>query len=667
MIYTRKMNYNELISLFWGVKEDLRGTYKQKEYGDIILPFVLLRRIGRVLEPTKDKVLKEYEKIKKLDESFVDAKLNKISGHGFHNRTKHDMNSLLDDPENIHKNLKAYIKGFSENVREIFENFKFEDIIKGLDKNELLYPVVQKFESVDVSPEKVDNHMMGTIYEELIRQAQEAGNEEAGEHFTPREVISLLSKLILLPEKDNLSQEGIIKTVYDPAVGTGGMLSIASEQIREINPNVQIEGCGQELNAQSYAICKSDMLIKGLKSENIKFGEKSGSLADKDGFPNQKFHYMLSNPPYGVDWGKYAEEVKDEAEKGFSGKYGAGLPRKSDGSLLFVMQMISKMKPVDDGGSRIGIVLNGSPLFTGEAGSGESNIRKWIIENDWLEAIIALPASIFYNTGIFTYIWIITNKKEATRVGKIQLINAISFFEKMKSSLGNKRHEISKEQISQITKIYQDCKPGEFSKIFENKEFAYTRITVNRPLKRNFQATEERIERLKQESAFVKIADAKLKPNDPKQKDILAVLKKMPSKLYKDSEEFSDDLKNAFSHADFKLSSPIQKAIEKVLSERDETAVPAKDSKGNLKADSDLRDYENIPVTQDIDEYFEKEVTKYVPDAWIDETTRDKIGYEIPLTRHFYVYKPLRPLEEIDADLKANSEEIQALQKKVLG
>ena len=661
------MNINELVSLFWGEKEILRGPYKQKDYGDIILPFVLLRRIGRVLEPSKDKVLKEYEKIKKLDESFVDAKLNKISGYGFHNKTKHDMRSLLDDPDNIHRNLKQYIGGFSDNIQDIFENFNFIDIIKGLDKHKLLYRTVERFESADVSPEKVDNHMMGTIYEELIRQTQEAGNEEAGEHFTPREVIGLLSKLILLPEKNNLSQEGIIRTVYDPAVGTGGMLSIASEQIREINPNVQIEGYGQELNAQSYAICKSDMLIKGLKSDNIKFGEKSGSLADQDGFPDQKFHYMLSNPPYGVDWGKYAEEVKDEAEKGFSGKYGAGLPRKSDGSLLFVMQMISKMKPVDDGGSRIGIVLNGSPLFTGAAESGESDIRKWIIGNDYLEAIIALPNSLFYNTSISTYIWIVTNRKEKQRAGKVQLINAVSFFENMKTPLGNKRHKILKDQISEIIKIYQDFKPNDFCKIFENKDFAYTRITVDRPLKRNFQATEERIERLKQESAFVKIADAKLKPKEPKQEDVKAVLKKMPSKLYKDSEEFSNDLKDAFSHADFKLSSSLQKAIEKSLSERDETAVPAKDSKGNLKADSDLRDYENIPVTQDIDEYFEKEVTKYVPDAWIVPETRDKIGYEIPLTRHFYVYKPLRPLEEIDTDLKANAEEIQALQKNVLG
>ena len=351
---------------------------------------------------------------------------------------------------NIHKNLMRYIKGFSDNIQDIFENFKFEDIIKGLDKHKLLYRTVERFESADVSPEKVDNHMMGTIYEELIRQTQEAGNEEAGEHFTPREVIGLLSKLILLPEKDNLSQEGITKTVYDPAVGTGGMLSIVSEQIREINPDVQIEGYGQELNPQSFAICKSDMLIKGLKSDNIKYGEKSGSLADQDGFPDQKFHYMLSNPPYGVDWSKYADEVKAEAEKGSSGKYPLGpqdgLPRKSDGSLLFVMQMISKMKSADDGGSRIGIVLNGSPLFTGEAGSGESNIRKWIIENDWLEAVIALPDNLFYNTPIFTYIWIITNKKEAKRVGKIQLINAKDFYKFSKVKLGEKKKEISEDK-----------------------------------------------------------------------------------------------------------------------------------------------------------------------------------------------------------------------------
>ena len=661
------MEVNELISLFWGEKEILRGPYKQKEYGDIILPFVLLRRIDQVLEPTRAKVLQEYEKIKKLDPEFIDPKLNKIAGKSFHNKTKHSMNSLLTDPDNIQKNLQAYLRGFSQNIQDIFEHFKLEALTKDLHKKKLLYKTVKHFETADVSPEEVDSMKMGTIYEELIREAQEAGNEEAGEHFTPREVIRLLSKLIISPDKDKLNQKGIIRSIYDPAVGTGGMLSIASEEIKEINPDIDVQGYGQELNPQSFAICKSDMLIKDLNSENIKYDELSGSLGKNDGFLNDKFHYMLSNPPYGVDWSKYKDEIDDEHDKGFSGKYGAGTPRKSDGSFLFLMQMISKMKPTSEDGSRIGIVLNGSPLFTGEAGSGESDIRKWIIENDYLEAIIALPDSLFYNTGIFTYIWIVTNRKEKHRTGKVQLINAVSFFENMKRSLGNKRHRISKDQISEIIKIYQDFKPNDFCKIFENKDFAYARITVDRPLKINFQASDERIQRIKVKNAFVKIKDAKLKPKEPSQEDILTILKKLPSKLYKDYDEFSSELNNAFSHANFKLSSPIQKAIEKALSERDETAEPAKDAKGNLKADSDLRDNENIPVTQDIDEYFKNEVTKYVPDAWIVDETRSKIGYEIPFTRHFYVYTPLRPLEEIDTDLKENQKEISELQERVLG
>ena len=577
------------------------------------------------------------------------------------------MNSLLTDPDNIQKNLQAYLRGFSQNIQDIFEHFKLEALAKDLHKKKLLYKTVKHFETADVSPEKVDSMKMGTIYEELIRVAQEAGNEEAGEHFTPREVIRLLSKLILVPDKDKLNQKGIIRSIYDPAVGTGGMLSVASEEIKKINPDIDVQGYGQELNPQSFAICKSDMLIKDLNSDNIKYDELSGSLGNNDGFLNDKFHYMLSNPPYGVDWSKYKEEIIEEHEKGWSGKYGAGIPRKSDGSFLFLMQMISKMKPASEDGSRIGIVLNGSPLFTGEAESGESNIRKWIIENDYLEAIIALPDQLFYNTGIFTYIWIVTNRKEKHRTGKVQLINTISFFKNMKKSLGNKRNEISEDQISEIIKIYQDFKPNKFCKIFENKDFAYARITVDRPLKRNFEASDERIERIKTENTFVKIKDAKLKPKEPNQEDILTVLKKLPSKLYKDYDEFSKVLKDEFSHANFKLSSPIQKAIENALSERDETAEPAKDAKGNLKADSDLRDYENIPVTQDIDEYFKNEVTKYVPDAWIVDETRSKIGYEIPFTRHFYVYTPLRPLEEIDKNLKENQKEISELQERVLG
>jgi len=651
------MSMNEIASLAWGVKEILRDDFKKTDWGKIILPFMVLRRLGSVLEPTKEKVIKEFEKLKNENPELVEARLNKITGYQFHNKSKYDLELLQADDKNIQKNMKAYLRGFSENVRDVFENFKFDTSVDELSKQKILYQVIEKFASsyLDFDPKKIDNHMMGTIYEEVIRRANEAINEEAGHHFTPREVIRLMVHILFAHDKELLKKKGLVRTIYDPAAGTGGMLSISSEYIQEINPEVIIEAYGQEINPETYAVCKSDMLIKNLDLNKIK---KGNSLTDEDGFPNTQFHYMLSNPPFGVDWGKYESEIEKEAEKGFSGKYGKGLPRKSDGSLLFLLQMLSKMKPKKQGGSRIAIVLNGSPLFTGEADSGESNIRKWIIENDMLEAIIALPDQLFYNTGIFTYIWIVTNNKPEERKGKVQLINTISFFTKMKSSLGKKRNEISTQQIDDITKIFEKFKPGEYCKIFDNRDFGYTRITVERPLKRNFQVNKERLEKLKEESAFVALKDRKLKPKDPQQEDVIITLKTMPTKLYKDYDEFSKDLENAFSHANFKLSSSLQKVIENTLSERDESANPAKDKDGNLVPDPDLRDYENVPLKQDINKYFEKEVKLYVPDAWIDNFTRDKIGYEIPFTRHFYVYKPLRPLEEIDTEIKQLQKEI---------
>ncbi len=558
--------------------------------------------------------------------------------------------------------MQAYLRGFSENVKDIFDNFGFETTINKLDKQDILYQMIQRFASseLDFDPSKIDNHMMGTIYEEVIRRANESINEEAGHHFTPREIIQLMVNVLFTEDKEALKKKGIIRTVYDPASGTGGMLSIASEYIEKINPDAIIDVFGQEINGETYAVCKSDMLIKGLDLNRIKFGNSLIRGKNGDGFENDKFHYMLSNPPFGVDWSKYEKGIWAEAERGLEGKYGAGLPRKSDGSLLFLMHMISKMKPKEEGGSRIAIVLNGSPLFTGEAGSGESNIRKWIIENDMLEAIIALPDQMFYNTGIFTYIWIVTNNKTAKRKGKVQLINASSdeFYTKMKSSLGNKRNYINEVQIKEITKIFDEFKEGKYCKIFDNEDFGYVRITVERPLKRNFQVSQERLEKLQQENAFLKLDDAKAKPKEPRTKDVLNVLKKMPTKLYKDYDEFSKDLKDGFSNANFKLSSSLQKVIENSLSERDETATPQKDSKGNLVSDSELRDNENIPLKQDIDKYFEKEVKPYVPDAWIDDSTRDKIGYEIPFTRHFYVYKPLRSLEVIDKEIRQLQKEI---------
>ena len=667
------MSMNGIVPFAWGAKEILRGDYKQSKYGDIILPFVVLRRIGRVLEPTKDKVLKEIDKLKGSKPELVEARLNQIAGPQFHNKSKYNLDLLLADPNNIHKNMKTYLRGFSENIRDVFDNFKFDTTIDDLHKQQLLYQIVQHFASseLDFDPNKIDNHMMGTIYEELIRRTSEAANEEAGDHFTPREVIKLMVNLLFAHDKDSLKKKGLIRTIYDPAAGTGGMLSVSSEYVREINKDLKLDPYGQELNPESYAVCKSDMLIKDLDLNKIKRGN---SLTDEDGFPNETFHYMLSNPPFGVDWGKYESKIRAEADKGSDGKFGAGLPRKSDGSLLFLLHMISKMKPKEQGGSRIAIVLNGSPLFTGEAGSGESNIRKWIIENDMLEAIIAMPDQLFYNTGIFTYLWIVTNNKPANRKGKVQLINSISenFYKKMKISLGNKRHYIddvpSNNQIKKITEIYENFKEDEFCKIFDNEDFGYTRITVERPLKQNFEVSKERIERLKQEKSFQKLAHMKLKPKESNQDDVLKVLKKMPTKLYKDYVEFSKDLRDSFAHANFKLSSSLQKTIENTLSEIDETAKEYYKKEGDEHPvpDSDLRDYENIPLKDDIDKYFEKEVNPYVSNAWIDDSTRDKVGYEIPFTRYFYKYKPLRPLNEIDAEIKLLQKEISEGLKELM-
>ncbi|MBT4325765.1 MAG: N-6 DNA methylase, partial [Candidatus Nitrosopelagicus sp.] len=645
--------------------------FKKTETGKTILPFIVLRRLGRVLEPTKDKVLSEYEKIKNEKPEYVEARLNKITGHGFHNHSKYNLELLLADPKSLQKNIQSYIRGFSENVRDIFEKFGFETTLNKLDEHEILFNMVEKFASseLDFDPEKIDNHMMGMIYEEVIRRANEATNEEAGHHFTPREVITLMVNLLFSHEKDSLSKKGIIKTIYDPASGTGGMLSVASDYIAKINPDAIIDTYGQEKYPETYAICKSDMLIKGLELDRIKLGNSLIAGKKGDGFYDEKFHYMLSNPPFGVDWGKYERGIRDEEEKGEQGKYGAGTPRKSDGSLLFLLSMISKMKPKEEGGSRIAIVLNGSPLFTGEAGSGESDIRKWIIENDMLEAIVAMPNDMFYNTGINTYIWIISNNKDEKRKGKIQLINAVGteFFQKMKSSLGKKRNEISDEQIKSITKIYDSFKEGEFSKIFDNNDFGYYRITVDRPLKRNFKVSADRLEKLQQEKAFLKLDELKSKPKQPKCKDVLKVLSTMPSKTYKDHDTFSTELKNAFSKGDYKITSSQLKTIENSLSERDEEATPQRDSKGNLVADSDLRDNENIPLKGDIDKYFAKEVTPYVPDAWIDESNKDNVGYDIQFTKQFYVYNSLRSLEEIDKDLKENQKEISKIQNEVVG
>jgi type I restriction enzyme M protein len=571
------MSETNLSSFIWSVADLLRGDYKQSEYGKVILPFTVLRRLDCVLEPTKSAVLKEKEL---RDQSGVPADpfLLRKSKQSFYNTSPFDMKKLMGDAGHVKENLYNYLQGFSPAVRDIFEAFDFSTQIERLSKANLLYLVTEKFTNIDLHPDVIDNAQMGLVFEELIRRFAELSNETAGEHFTPREVIRLMVNLLFIGDDDALTKPGVVRSMYDPTAGTGGMLSIAGEHLESMNKLARLVMYGQELNPESYAICKADMLIRGQDISNIVLG----NTLSEDGLLGKLFDYMLSNPPFGVDWKKIEKFIKDEFEKkGFNGRFGPGLPRVSDGSLLFLLHLISKMRPVKDGGSRIGIVLNGSPLFTGGAGSGISEIRRYILENDLLEAIVALPADMFYNTNISTYIWIVSNRKVAKRKGKVQLIDASGFWQKMRKSLGNKRKELSDDHIEDITKIFGQFKNINrdgvpISKIFKNEDFGYHTITVERPLR--------------------------------------------------------DDKGNI------------------VLSTKGK-------AKGQPLSDSSLRDTENIPLSEDIDTYFKREVLPHASDAWIDHE-KTKVGYEIPFNRHFYVFKPPRELSEIDAELKVVTDRI---------
>lgn len=578
-------NFKEKANFIWSIADLLRGHYRQSDYGKVVLPFTVLRRLDFVLEPTKKEVLEAYQKHKDKKPEILEPILNNIAKTKFHNRSKFDFNELAKDHNNIAANLRNYINGFSIGAKDIIDYFSFDDQIKKLDEYDLLYLIVKKFAEAGDQFKGVTSIEMGYIFEELIRKFAELSNETAGEHFTPREVIRLMVNLLFVNDKDILRKQGIVKTLYDPAGGTGGMLSVAEEYLHELNPDAKLEVFGQEINPESYAICKSDMLIKGQNPSNIKFG----NTFTQDGLEGETFDYMLSNPPFGVDWKKAEKYVKAEAaNKGFAGRFGAGLPSISDGSLIFLQHMISKMKR-SAGGSRIGIVFNGSPLFSGGAGSGPSDIRKWIIENDMLEAIIAMPDQLFYNTGISTYVWIVTDRKGKERKGKVQLVNATGsdredkdnpFYSKMLRSLGNKRKEIHEAAICRLTEIYGEFKEGPYCKIFDNEDFGYRRITVERP-------------------------------------------------------------------------------------KRDEKGNIEKDKKGNPVPDADLRDFENVPLKEDVEEYFKREVLPHLPDAWIDHG-KTKIGYEINFTKYFYQYKPLRSLQEIRADILALEAETDGMIREVL-
>jgi len=665
-------NFGEKVSFIWSVADLIRGPYRPNQYKDIMLPMTVLRRLDCVLEPTKDKVLEQQKKLSGGKVKNVDPILCRVTGVPFYNTSRYTFEKLKGEPNNIAANLTNYIKGFSSRAREIIENFGFEEHIAKLDKADRLYLVVSKFCDIDLHPHAVSNIEMGYIFEELIRRFNEASNEEAGDHFTPREVIRLMVNLLFMPDGDILTTKGIVKTLYDPACGTGGMLSVAEDYVRELNPDARLEVFGQDYNAQAYAICGSDMMIKGQDIEHIAFGD---SFTD-DRFPRHKFDYMLANPPFGVEWKPEADFItREHEEQGFGGRFGAGLPRVNDGSLLFLQHMISKMKDPKEGGTRLAIVFNGSPLFTGAAGSGESEIRRWIIENDWLEAIVALPDQLFYNTGIYTYLWIVTNRKEPGRRGKIQLVDATKFFKKMRKSLGNKRNEVCDDQRDEITRLYgmmnDECgMMNEHVRMFDNADFGYRRITVERPLRLNFAVDEARIARLKETTAFAnlaaskkrkdtKAAQAEIETGQKRQQEILLALKALPvGNVWKNRESFTADLKAAFRHSSFIIpNSSLLKAILMALAERDETADICTDAKGKPEPDPELRDYENVPLKEDVDEYMKREVLPHVPDAWVDGS-KTKIGYEINFNRYFYQYNPPRPLAEIEVDLKKIEKEI---------
>jgi len=663
-------------SFVWSIAELLRGDFKQSEYGKVILPFVVLRRLDCILDETKPAVLQMAASLPdEMDDEARDTLLAGCVGQNvkLYNLSRFTFASLKgQDAKDIHKNLIDYITKFSPNVRDIFlEKFLFTDQLKRLNDAGLLYMVFDKFSQIDLHPDAISNIEMGYLFEDLIRRFSEISNETAGEHYTPREVIRLIVSLLLINDREALTGSGVIRQVYDPAAGTGGMLAIAEMEMKELNERIRVELFGQELNPESFAICKSDMLVTGHNPENIAFG----NTLTQDAHAGKSFHYMLSNPPYGVDWKKYKEKIVGEADAlGMDGRFGAGLPRVSDGQLLFLQHMISKMRN-DEQGSRIGIVMNGSPLFTGGAGSGESEIRRWMLENDWVEAIIALPTDLFYNTGIQTYVWLLTNRKDIARQGKVQLIDASGerFWKSMRKSLGSKRREIPTEACDEITRIYGEMLNGssgwgEFSKIFDTTDFGYREIRVERPLKLAFQATPEAHASVQEAKPFQKLNA------DDQQRVLDALRAGLPAdQRWMDRDPFEKALTSALDDSGVKIGAPVKKAIMTALSERDEEATTCTDKRGNPEPDTSLRDHELVPLSEDWQSYFDREVTPFVPDAWVDKKYTDdkdggigRVGYEINFNRYFYKYVPPRPLEEIDAELKTLEAEIAGLLREVV-
>ncbi|MGA2514564.1 MAG: class I SAM-dependent DNA methyltransferase [Candidatus Limnocylindrales bacterium] len=656
-----KATINNHAGLIWAIADLLRGDYKRAEYQKVILPLVLLRRLDCVLEPTKDKVLARAEALAGAVQN-VDPILKGLTGVEAYNTSPLTLRRILADPNNVAGNLRSWIAHFDPDTRDVIEKFDFDAQIGRLDRAKLLYLVLSKVTEVDLHPDMVSNVEMGYIYEELLRKFSELSNETAGEHFTPREVIRLMVNLLFIEDDDILRTPGTVRTMLDPACGTGGMLSVSQDYLRELNPTAQLIGYGQELNAETYALCRADMMLKGQRASNIAFGNSFS----EDAFAGKRFDYLLANPPFGVEWKKVQDVIEAEHDKlGFAGRFGAGLPRINDGSFLFLQHMITKLKRPEEGGGRLAIVFNGSPLFTGGAGSGEGEIRRWIIENDWLEGIVALPDQLFYNTGISTYFWIVTNRKCPERRGLVQLVDARESFVKMRKSLGNKRNEISREQIAEVTRLYGDFEENERVKILPNESLGYQRITVERPLRLRYEIGSETLPAIETAPGWTKLSE-------PERLALVQLLERLSG--------FSTTDRTDAARKLGQLPKTIEKAIWEAISVRDPEAPVITDRKGHSEPDPDLRDNENVPLAgptegfdedpterlasrpsrDAVDSYMAAEVLPYVPDAWVDHA-KTKVGYEIPLTHHFYRYVPPRPLAEIDAEIKALEGKIQKL------
>ena len=714
------MNHGEIVSWLWGVADLIRDTFKRGKYQDVILPLTVLRRLDCVLAPTKRKVLAKQAELRGRKLENLERALTRVAGFAFYNTSRYDFEKLKAEAPQLAANLRNYIAGFSLNMREVLERFDFDNTISKLDEAGLLFQVLERFKNVDLHPDRVDNPTMGTIFEELIRKFNEALNENPGEHFTPRDVVHLMADLMLAGDEGAIRKKGVVRTVYDPCCGSGGMLTITKEHITvgrrrngdlvrpPINPGAEIYLYGQEVNPETWAVSKSDLFMKdptGRDADKIAFG----SVLSNDRHAGVGFDYLIANPPYGKDWKRDEKAVRAEHERGAVGRFGPGLPRISDGQLLFLLNMLGHANDPKAGGSRIAIIMNGSPLFTGDAGSGESEIRRHILENDLLEALIALPEQLFYNTGIATYVWVVTNRKAPSRRGKVQLIDATSFWLPMRKSLGDKRREIPLERAQDILKILADCRDGDsrtmakdgndenvvVSRIYPTTHFGFRKITVERPLRLNFQASPERIARLDDERGFQALAHSKKRgaagakeqaAGRALQEAIRKLVRAFPDTLFKDRDGFEKALGAAIKKAGIKLPAPARKAILSALSERDETAEICRDQDGNPQPDPELRDTESVPlpagddpmdsegVPASVRAFFDREVEPHVPDAWIDTAKRDAkdgqvglVGYEINFNRYFYRYAPPRPLEEIEADIRGIEQDILRMLAEVTG